>query len=87
MAGTLFFLDIPSHLWFIMRPMMIELRKYLEEHGRQAELARELGITVQAVNKWKQAPAKRTLQIERITGISRHILRPDIFGTKNGRVR
>lgn len=37
-------------------------------------------ITPQAVSQWDQVPAKRVLVVERITGVSRHDLRPDIYG-------
>jgi DNA-binding transcriptional regulator YdaS (Cro superfamily) len=56
------------------------LAKWLSEHG-VTTLARRLGITQPAVSQWKQTPPKRVLDIERITGISRHVLRPDIFGS------
>lgn len=45
-------------------------------------LARSLGITHGAISQWDQVPAERVLDVERITGISRHELRPDIFGAK-----
>lgn len=37
-------------------------------------------ITPQAISQWKKVPADRVLDVERVTGISRHELRPDIFG-------
>lgn len=49
--------------------------------GGVVALARELGIKHTALYSWNRVPAERVLDIERITGISRHELRPDIFGT------
>lgn len=37
-------------------------------------------VTPQAVSQWKKVPGDRVLEVERITGVSRHELRPDIFG-------
>lgn len=51
-----------------------------EKAGGVVALARELGIKHTAMYSWRQVPAGRVLDIERITGISRHDLRPDIFG-------
>lgn len=49
--------------------------------GGPAALAKALGgITSQAVSQWRKIPADRTLEVERLTGISRYELRPDIFG-------
>lgn len=47
--------------------------------GLQAKIARALGITRGAVAKWKAIPPLRVLEIERLTGISKHDLRPDIY--------
>ncbi|MDK4703873.1 Cro/CI family transcriptional regulator [Rhizobium sp. CNPSo 4062] len=50
--------------------------------GGPAALAKALGgVTSQAVSQWKKVPAERVLDVERITGISRHELRPDVFGS------
>lgn len=48
--------------------------------GGIVALARELGIKHTALYSWTRVPASRVLDMERITGISRHDLRPDIFG-------
>lgn len=49
--------------------------------GGPAALAKALGgVSPQAVSQWKKVPAERVLDVERITGISRHSLRPDVFG-------
>ena len=54
------------------------------EWGRGAKLALALGITQGAISQWKQVPADRALDVERATGISRHVLRPDVFGAQEG---
>ncbi|HXJ38441.1 MAG TPA: Cro/CI family transcriptional regulator, partial [Bryobacteraceae bacterium] len=49
--------------------------------GGQRALAEAMGISPQAVNKWKSSrvPAERVLDFERVTGLSRHQIRPDIY--------
>jgi DNA-binding transcriptional regulator YdaS (Cro superfamily) len=43
-------------------------------------LARALTeISPQAISQWKKVPAERVLDVERVTGIPRHELRPDIY--------
>lgn len=49
-----------------------------EKSGGLVALASALGIRHQALYGWKRVPAERVLDIERITGISRHELRPDL---------
>ena len=36
------------------------------------------GISPQAISQWRQVPADRVLEVERVTGIPRHDLRPDL---------
>lgn len=47
--------------------------------GNKSELARRLGVKVQSIQQWRRIPAERVLDVERVTGISRHDLRPDIY--------
>lgn len=49
--------------------------------GGSSALAKALGdVTPQAVSQWKVVPANRAIAVETITGVSRHKLRPDVFG-------
>lgn len=45
----------------------------------QAELARKLGITRQAVCKWRRVPDAHLRPLHKITGIPLHELRPDLY--------
>jgi len=49
------------------------------QKGLLAEVARALGLTRAAVVKWTEVPAERVIEIERITGIPREALRPDLY--------
>lgn len=51
-----------------------------EERGTIARIAGFFGITHGAVAQWEKIPPERVLGVERVTGISRHELRPDIYG-------
>lgn len=48
---------------------------------RLADLARGIGVNKSTVTRWdrRNVPAERVLDVERITGISRHDLRPDLY--------
>ena len=62
-------------------PMEKMCEEAKQKAGGPASLAKALGgLTSQAVSQWKRIPADRVLGVEAITGISRHELRPDIFG-------
>lgn len=59
------------------------LQTAIERAGGQVALAALCNVTPQAVNQWAikgKPPAGRVLVIEEATGVSRHELRPDIFG-------
>ncbi len=59
------------------------LEQLVEAAGSQGALGTALGVTQQAVWKWvqssKRLPAEHVLNAERLYGISRHDLRPDIY--------
>ena len=61
------------------------LIKAIEAVGGPTKLADEIqrlgggAITSQAISRWRQVPPMRVLIVERATGISRHLLRPDIY--------
>jgi DNA-binding transcriptional regulator YdaS (Cro superfamily) len=47
--------------------------------GGARELARRLGISHSAVSQWTKVPAERLVEVERVTGVLREILRPDLY--------
>ncbi|MCG8431502.1 MAG: helix-turn-helix domain-containing protein [Candidatus Omnitrophica bacterium] len=56
--------------------------------GGQPSLARALGVSTQAVNKWVKrnfVPPVRAIQIEKATNgqVTRHELRPDLYPTED----
>lgn len=64
----------------------IALERAIQSVGSQAELARRIGKTQAHIWNWlnrdKQVPAEAVIPIESATEgkVSRHDLRPDIFG-------
>lgn len=63
-----------------MQAKLTPLERAVAVLGSSSELARKLGVTPSAVLQWEKVPPSRVLEVERHTGISRHELRPDIFG-------
>jgi DNA-binding transcriptional regulator YdaS (Cro superfamily) len=57
----------------------LALQRAIEQAGGQTALAKAIGIAKQSVRKWSLAPPERVLEIERISGVPRTALRPDIF--------
>lgn len=56
--------------------------------GGQSALARAIGVTQQRIAYWLHdakagVPAEFVVPIEEATDVSRHRLRPDIFGTNS----
>jgi hypothetical protein len=60
------------------------IRAAVDKAGGWRPLARELGIKAQSLQNWRRIPPTRVLQIEKITGLPRTFLRPDIY-PKDGR--
>ncbi len=60
---------------------MMDIQNELaKERGLRVRIARECRVTHGAVYQWKAVPPEHVLTVERLTGIPRFKLRPDIFG-------
>jgi DNA-binding transcriptional regulator YdaS (Cro superfamily) len=55
------------------------LERAVKAAGGQAKFARLIGVTAQAVSQWDEVPPLRVLAVERVSGVSRHELRPDLY--------
>ncbi len=59
------------------------LKAAVQRIGSQSAMARLCGVGQPAVWKWlqsgKRLPAEHVLKVEAETGVSRHLLRPDIY--------
>jgi len=51
----------------------------IERAGGAKVLAKKLGISRQAIAHWQIVPLERVKDVERHSGISRRVLRPDFF--------
>lgn len=55
------------------------LGRAIEAAGGGACLAAAIGVTKQAVSQWDEVPPLRVLAVERISGVPRFELRPDLY--------
>jgi len=55
------------------------LNEAIEAAGGVSELARRIGISQPSVSNWDKIPAERVLVVEEKTGVSRKVLRPDLY--------
>ena len=67
----------------IMDDTETPLARAVRLSGGQATFARLIGVTAQAVSQWDQVPPLRVLEVERVSGVSRHELRPDLYPSEN----
>ena len=58
------------------------LNQAIAKAGSRNRLARLLGVSQQAVAQWTKVPTHQILNIERIVGIPREDLRPDLYRKK-----
>lgn len=47
--------------------------------GGVRKAAQKLGVTTQAVSKWRQVPLKRIMAIVALTGLEPYQIRPDLY--------
>lgn len=55
------------------------LSEAIQAAGGVTELARRIGISQPSVSNWEKVPAERVVLIEETTGVSRKVLRPDLY--------
>ncbi len=55
------------------------LMRAIEHAGTIVRLADDLGISPESVCLWRRVPASRVLEVERLTGVKRWELRPDLY--------
>ena len=55
------------------------LQQAIEAAGNGKALAGRIGVSPQALSQWHRVPAHRVLDVERISGVPRHELRPDLY--------
>lgn len=63
------------------------LEKAVKKEGSRGRVAKKLGISRQATIFWEKlgyVPARHVLALEKMSGVSRYTLRPDIYGPPPG---
>lgn len=55
------------------------IKEIADKVGGVVALSRKLGLSRAAVSQWTRVPVDRLADVERITGVPREALRPDIF--------
>src|SRR5262245_27915033 len=55
------------------------LARAIDKAGGVAQLARKIGIAQPSVSNWNRVPAQRVIAVESATGVSRKVLRPDLY--------
>lgn len=55
------------------------LKHLIETLGGPGKVAAALKITSPAVSQWKKVPILRVLDFERLSGVPRETLRPDLY--------
>lgn len=56
----------------------------IREAGGLKAISEPCGVSEQAVCQWDKVPPKHVLTVERVSGISRHQLRPDLYPLEDG---
>ena len=55
------------------------VRAAVQAAGGFHALGRSLGISHEAIRQWQRVPDRRIIQVEKVTGVDREILRPDLY--------
>jgi TorA maturation chaperone TorD/DNA-binding transcriptional regulator YdaS (Cro superfamily) len=60
----------------------VGLERAIDAAGGVAQLARKIGIAQPSVSNWNTVPAQRVIAVEAATGVSRKVLRPDLYSER-----
>jgi len=55
------------------------LQQAIRAAGGVTALSRRIGVAQPSVSNWRRVPAERVLAVEAVTGVSRAVLRPDLY--------
>jgi TorA maturation chaperone TorD len=55
------------------------LEEAIKAVGGVGALARALGISQPSVSSWNRVPSERVIAVEKVSGVGRHVLRPDLY--------
>jgi DNA-binding transcriptional regulator YdaS (Cro superfamily) len=69
-------------MWPERRPKDAGLAKAIKAAGSSNALARLVGVDPSAVSRWKRVPFEHVITIERVTGVPREELRPELYQRK-----
>jgi DNA-binding transcriptional regulator YdaS (Cro superfamily) len=58
------------------------ITKAVQKAGGRSAVAKKLNVNVETVRQWeiKKIPAERAVDLEKISGVHRSFLRPDLWG-------
>lgn len=58
------------------------IAKAVEKAGGRGAVARALKVNIETVRQWevRKLPAERAIDLEKISGVHRSFLRPDLWG-------
>jgi len=78
--------DVAAHQGVLAIEQELDKRAIIGMHlASKSDLADALGITRQALSQWRRVPHERVLEIEKLLGIPRTVMRPDIYPPTEGR--
>ncbi len=72
-------LSIGTMLTEAMETPQMALKRAVEVAGGPTALGRLLGISGEAIVQWGRVPPLRVLDVERVTGVPKELLRPDLY--------